>query len=73
MPRAVTGVLKESRSRVARARILELCCVCRSPAEVPGALQWDESRESQGSDRVPHMQGFFGYWWDLGISVNLGS
>lgn len=60
VPRAVTGVLKESRSGVARARILELCCVCGSSAEVPGAMQWDEeSRESQGSDGVPHVQGFF--------------
>lgn len=37
--------------------VLELCCVCGSPAGVPGALQWDEKfREPQGSARGPHMQ-----------------
>lgn len=73
MPRAVAGAFRESRSEVARGRALELCCVCGSPAEVPGALQWDEeSRESQGSDRGPPHAAFFGYWWNLGVSVNLG-
>lgn len=53
VPRAVQ-VLRESRSRVARGRVLELYCVC-------GSLNWGV-QESQGRVRCPCMWGPLGDW-----------
>lgn len=58
MPRAPVGILKESRSGVARGKVLESSY--GSPAEVPAALQWDEeARESRTMTGFPHA-GLFG-------------